>query len=114
MVAKSAEFAAAVSSGKSAKADEKGGAAAQAQSASSVALPANPAHIVKPAGRQPYVRTARMMSRKKSAASLHLAKAKPQPDLKCPPPAQGAASESSQPVAPPPQLTDAGSDGMFN
>jgi len=114
MVAKSAEPAAAVTSGKPAKADEKGGAAAQAQSASPVVPPAKPAQIGKPAGSQPYVRTARMMSRKKSAASLHLAKAKPEADLKCAPPAQGAASEPSQPLAPPPQLTDAGGDGMFN
>jgi hypothetical protein len=113
-VAKSAEPAAAVSSGKPAKADEKGGAAAQAQSAGPVVPPAKPAQILKPAGRPPYVRTARMMSRIKSAASLHLAKAKPQADLKCPPPAQAAASDLSQSLASPPQLTDAGSDGMFN
>jgi hypothetical protein len=99
---------------KPAKAEEKGGTAAQAQSANPVVARAGLAPTMKEAARQPYARTARMMARKKLAAGVKLAKAKPQPDLKCPPPGQAAAPTPIQPVAPTRQLTDAGYDGMFN
>ncbi|MBI3526718.1 MAG: hypothetical protein HY067_01990 [Betaproteobacteria bacterium] len=97
-----------------AKAEEKGGAAAQAQSANPVVPRTKPAQTMKGGERQPYARTARMMSRKKLPPGVKSAKAKPQPDLKCPPPEQAGASEPVQPLAPAPQLTDAGNDGMFN
>lgn len=99
---------------KPAKAEVNGGTVAKAQSADPVVPRAKSAQIMKAVARQPYARTARMMSRKKSLAGVKLAKAKPQPDLKCPPPWQAGASEPARPLAPAPQLTDAGNDGLFN
>lgn len=99
---------------KPAKAEEKGGAAAQAQSANPVVARARLAQTTKGTARQPYARTARMMARKKLLAGVKLAKAKSQPDFKCPPPEQATAPTPVQPVAPTPQLTDAGNDGVFN
>jgi hypothetical protein len=97
-----------------ARAGEKGGAAAKAQSADPVVPRARSAQIMRSAARQPYARTARMMSRKKNPAGVNLAKAKPQPDLNCPPPERAGAAEPVHPLAPALPLTDAGNDGMFN
>jgi hypothetical protein len=85
---------------KPAKAEEKGGAAAQAQFANPVVARARLAPTMKGTARQPYARTARMMASKKLPAGVKLAKAKPQPDFKCPPPEQATAPTPVQPIAP--------------
>ena len=97
-----------------AKAEEKDGAAAKAKSADPVVPRTKSAQTISGAARQPYSSTARMMSGKKLPAGVRLAKAKPQADLKRPPPEQAVASKPVQSLAPAPQLTDAGNDGMFN
>ncbi len=107
--------------GDPAKADSKPGKAeetdetvAKAKSADPVAPRKKSSRTMNAAARQPYPSTVRMESRKKLPAAVRLAKAKPQADLKCPPPEQAVASRPVQPMTPAPQLTDAGNDGMFN
>ena len=71
--------------------------------------------------RPPYSLTALSTSQKKPAggsklAGLKPAKARRQPDLKCLPQGPASASEAPRPApsTPTQQLSDAGSDGMFN
>ena len=103
-----------------AKAGNKAGATAKAAPADAVVPNAKPsAAAVKRFERPPYSRTARMTATKKATgglklAGLKLAKARLQPNLKCPPPGPASASEPAWPAPPTPQFTDAGNDGMFN
>jgi len=100
---------------KPAKADDKAAAAAKAAS-TDAAVPGTkpPVQFAERSERQASSRKPRMTSKNKTGGGLKLAKAKPQPDLNCPPPTHAGASEPVHPQAPAPQLTDAGNDGMFN